>query len=591
MQVFTDIRRTQMTSTAAIEPTDKLPVGFEQNIGQTDNSVKFTAKCKNYSVFIVEDGLVAIAPAGECAKTDVVRMQFVGLNATAHFEGEQPLSGVINRFIGNDPSKWISGIQRYERVRCIGIYSDIDAVFYFGDNGFEFDFVLRQGAHPENIGLRFDERQEIFEDCNGNLRISVGAKSLSVLKPKVKQMAGGFQQEIPSAYEVVSDGVVRVKLGAYDPEADLIIDPAMVFSTYLGGMEQAFGEGAYGAALDNEGNTYVIGYTGALDFPTKNAIQATLAGTVNVFLSKIKRGGQELEYSTYLGGSSTDFGTGIALDQHSNVYLTGYTTSKDFPVINAFQSSLAGTQNGFVTKINPNGNDILYSTYLGGSSTDAANGIAVDISGSVYVTGSTDSADFPMKNAIEPTLQGQTDAFITKLSSAGNTLIYSTYLGGSMADAGSAIALGSDGSTYITGYTYSPDMPVKNAFQPKLNNQQGIRDAFVAKLNSAGDDIDYCTYLGGSADDIGSAIAVNEHGSAFVVGTTFSADFPIYSALQSNLLGTANCFITKFDTNGQTLLFSTYLGGSEYDYGSAIALDRQGDVIIAGSTSSADFPV
>lgn len=595
MQVFTETEKIQLTGTTAMEIADKLPLGFEQNIGQTDRTVKYIARLKNYSVFIVESGLVLAVThrtTGEGEHiSDAVRMQFVGVSSSALFEGEQPLPGVINHLIGNDPSKWISGIQRFERVRYVGIYPNIDAVFYFGDNGLEFDFILKRGAHSEDIGLRFDDSEQISVDDYGNLKLSVGVNTLSMLKPKVVQMVGGLQQEIPSSFQLGVDEIVRLKLGAYDPSIDLIIDPVIVFSTFLGGTEQAPGEGAYGAALDNEGNTFVTGYTSSLNFPIKNALQSTLKGTANIFVSKIKKGGKELEYSTYLGGSATDFGTGLALDKHNNVYLTGYTNSKDFPVKNAFQPSLAGIQNGFVTKLNQHGNEILYSTYLGGSSTDAANGIAVDVSGSAYVTGATNSVNFPLKNAIQLTLQGQTDAFITKLSPAGNSLIYSTYLGGSKEDAGSAIALGVDGSAFITGYTYSPDMPVINAFQPQLNNQQGLRDAFVAKLNSAGDGIDYCTYLGGSGEDIGSAIAVNGHGSAFVTGTTFSYNFPICNALQPDLLGTANCFITKFAANGKALLFSTYLGGSGYDYGSAIALDRQGNVTIAGSTTSADYPV
>lgn len=595
MYIFTEKRKHQMTGKTAMKTIINQSACFEPNVGQTDDAVKFIARCKNSSVFIVEGGLVLAMAHGSDHKsgdmTDTVKIEFTGANQSASYEGEHPLPGVINYLIGNDSSKWISEIRSYESVRCINAYQNTDIVFYFERTGLEFDFVLKPGANPNEIGISFGGSEHVSADFDGNLIISAGQNSISLLKPKVIQVSEESQEEISSAYQLGDDGVVRLKLGAYNPAIDLVIDPAIVYSTFLGGTEQSLGEGAYGVTVDGEGNAYVIGYTSAPDFPTQDALQTSLYGTADVFVSKISRDGQELEYSTYLGGNAVDFGTGIALDQYGNVYLTGYTNSTDFPVKNAFQSSLNGLQDAFVTKLSPNGNNIVYSTYLGGSLTDMAKGIAVDASGSAYVTGSTSSDDFPVENAVLPTLQGPINAFITKLSPAGNRLMYSTYLGGSAEDVANAIAIGTDGSAYITGSTSSPDLPVKNAFQPQLNNQQGLRDVFVTKLNLAGNDIAYCTYLGGGQDDFGDGITVDRQGNAFVVGTTFSTNFPVNNALQPDLTSTANCFISKFAPDGKTLAFSTYLGGTGYDYGSTIALDAQNDVHVTGSTTSADFPL
>jgi uncharacterized repeat protein (TIGR01451 family) len=584
-----------MASVSVAKMIGSMPAWFEPNLGQMNSSVLFAYKHKGNSVFLTAEGLVLAGKrqidTGGGRITDVMKIQFEGADRGAALRGAMPQGARINRLIGNDPSKWITGIPAYEKVMWSGTYPGIDVIFYGSADGLEFDYVLSPGAHPETIRLLFNGCDRLEQDELGNLLLSANGSTVTLLKPKISQLTKGARKEITGGFRVLNDRTVGLELGLYDAAEELLIDPAVLFSTYLGGNEQEPGEGAYGVAVDKEGCTYVTGYTSAPDFPVQNALQPTLLGTTNAFITKYKKGGRELDYSTYLGGSDVDFGTGIALDGQGNVYLSGYTSSKDFPVVNGFQSTLNGIQNAFVTKLNPTGNGIVYSTYLGGSALDAASAVAVDGAGSAFVTGSATSEDFPVRNAVQPALGGVMNAFIAKLSPSGSSLIYSTYLGGSSQDAGNAIALGSNGAAYITGNTDSPDLPVKNAFQPRLANAQGIRDAFVAKLNGAGSDIDYCTYLGGNLDDFGSAIAVDRQGSAFVTGTTFSGDFPVLNALQPGLLGTANCFITRFAPDGRSLVFSTYLGGSGYDYSSAITLGGQGDLTVSGATTSANFPV
>lgn len=583
-----------MTKLAA-KTNESMPASFIPNMGQMSSAARYIYKSKGNSAFLTADGLVMAiarnADGGHGVIADVLKIQFEGGDPAAAFTGLDPVDGITNYLMGNNPSVWITGVQTFKKVVWSAVYPGIDVVFYGSPDGLEFDFLLRPGARPDTIRMQFSGCDRLEQNAQGNLTIAVGGVSITLQKPNISQTKDGIRREISSGFRIISDKVAALELGAYDDCMELLIDPVIAFSTYLGGNEQAPGEGAYGVVVDKDGSTYVAGYTSALDFPVKNALQPTLRGTTNAFIAKFSNNGRKLVYSTYLGGSNVDFSSGIALDAQGNVYLSGYTSSTDFPVVNAFQSVLRGKQNAFVTKLNKAGNNIVYSTYLGGSAMDAANGIAVDSAGAVFVTGSTSSVDFPVRNAVQPVINGSINAFITRLSPAGNSLIYSTYLGGSLQDTGNSVALSRDGSAYITGFTDSPDMPVKNAFQPRLANAQGIRDAFVAKLNATGNSIDYCTYLGGSLDDFGSAIAVDSQGSAFVAGTTFSNDFPVLNALQPGLLGIANCFITRFAPDGKSLVFSTYLGGSGYDYGNAIALGTQGDIQVSGATTSANFPL
>jgi len=323
----------------------------------------------------------------------------------------------------------------------------------------------------------------------------------------------------------------------YDKSLPLIIDPRLTYSTYLGG---SAGDNSFGIAVDGSGNAYVTGYTYSIDFPTQNSYQATHAGYYDVFVAQLSIAGNSLNYSTYLGGSDYDHARGIAVDGSGNAYVTGYTYSTDFPMQNAYQATNAGYYDGFVAQLSAAGNSLNYSTYLGGDDYDWAEGIAVDGSGNAYVTGYTWSTDFPTQNpyqAVHAGPIGGYDGFVAKLSAAGNSLNYSTYLGGSDDDYANEIAVDGSGNAYVAGYTNSANFPTQNPYQAVHAGPIGGTDGFVAKLSATGNSLNYSTYLGGASDDLSYGIAVDGSGNAYVTGYTNSANFPTQNPYQATNAG------------------------------------------------------
>ena len=365
---------------------------------------------------------------------------------------------------------------------------------------------------------------------------------------------------------------------------------AIRYSTYLGG---SGGDIGYDIAVDSAGNAYVTGTTYSTNFPTTpGALQRTIAGGDESFITKLNAEGNALVYSTFLGGSGGDDASGIALDSAGNAYVTGGTDSANFPTTaSAFQRTKGAGQSEdvFVTKINPQGSALVYSTYLGSSQPEGGFGIAVDGSGSTYVTGITLSPTFPTTpGAFQATYAGgEGDAFVTKLNPEGSALAYSTFLGGTSVDLGFRIAVDSSGNAFLTGVTVSTNFPTANPLQ---SASAGRDDTFVTKLNSSGTALLYSTYLGGGNEDAGFDIAIDALGNAYVTGTTTSTNFPLSNPLQSARSGNRDAFVAKLSPNGSTFVYSTYLGGKDLDYGSAIALDRDGNAHITGRTFSPDFP-
>jgi hypothetical protein len=320
-------------------------------------------------------------------------------------------------------------------------------------------------------------------------------------------------------------------------------------------------------------------------------LQSSLQGGRSAFVSKLNPAGNTLVFSTYLGGSGSDTANGIAVDAGLNSYVVGDTTSMNFPAT-AFQTAYHGSQDAFVSKISPDGGRLLYSTYLGGAGADHGAAIAVDSSGSAYIAGSTWSSDFPVANAYQRTIAGGSDAFIARLSSNGNTLLFSTYLGGSggsvwYPETAQGIALDTAGNAYVVGVTSSADFPLSHAAQPQL---LGEMDAFVSKVNSSGAMM-YSTYLGGSGVEMGNAIAVDASGAAYVAGYTYSTDFPVTGGFQTAIGGDCDAFMAKLSPAGDSLVYATYLGGSGSDTATGVALDASGNVYLSGWTLSGNFPV
>ncbi len=346
-------------------------------------------------------------------------------------------------------------------------------------------------------------------------------------------------------------------------------------------------EYGYGIAVDSYGAAYVTGDVWSSDFPILNPYQGIAQGSYDVFVTKFNNNGDSLVYSTYLGSSGDDVGHDIAVDASGAAYITGRTSSNYFPRVNSYQGTYQGSYDSFVTKLSSAGNSLVYSTFLGGDGEEWGNGIVVDTTGSAYVTGYTFSTDFPLVNSYQ-TDQNYADAFVTKFSSEGNSLIYSTYLGGNNHnDYGNGIAIDSYGAAYITGHTSSDDFPTQNSFQDTIN---GYYDAFITKLDSSGNSLIYSTYLGGNLGSKGTDIAVDDSREVFVTGVTNSTNFPTLNAYQETLHGTSDAFVTKFSSTGDNISFSTYLGGDSTENCYDIVIDEGEAIYVTGETYSSDFP-
>ncbi len=590
------------SSTASIlETYGQLPLTFEANQGQTDGQVKFLSRGSGYGLFLTTtEAVLALsklaAPKTE-DKTDlalitadaeesqafeqaVLRMQLVGANSQPQVVGLEELPGKVNYFIGNDPQKWQTNIPTFARVKYEEVYPGVDLVYYGNQGQLEYDFVVAPGADLEAITLGFQGIDKLEVDTQGDLVLHIASEQVRMHKPLVYQEVNGVRQEISGGYVLKNKYHVGFHLDSYDASRPLVIDPVLIYSTYLGGSVY---ETVWDIAADSSGNAYVVGETSSPDFPTMNPLQSALHGVADAYVTKLNAAGDALVYSTYLGGSLYEESHSIAVDASGNAYVTGGTGSGDFPLLGSPQPPLSGG-NVFVTKLSAMG-DLIYSVALGGSF-NGGEGIAVDSSGNAYITGRTRSS-FPTVNAIQDTLRGEMDGFVAKLNAAGNSLIYSTYLGGSGGDEPRSIAADSAGNAYVTGFTSSTDFPTANAIQPTFAGRFAV---FVTKLNPTGSALVYSTYLGGSRFDYGEDIAVDSEGNAYVTGRTGSSSFPIANALQPTLNGLANAFVTKLNPTGSALVYSTYLGGSIGEDNEHIAIDSEGNVYVAGQTQSTDFP-
>jgi hypothetical protein len=365
---------------------------------------------------------------------------------------------------------------------------------------------------------------------------------------------------------------------------------SLLYSTYLGGsgLDQI---GPTGLAVDVSGNAYLVGATTSTDFPTLNPYQAAYGGgDQDAFVTKLNASGNGLVYSTYLGGTSGEHGYAITVDASGNAYATGDTYSTDFPTLNAYQGvNNLGPKDAFVTKLNAAGNGLLYSTFLGGAAGyEEPRAVAVDSSGNAYVAGFTTASDFPTLNPFQGTYGGVLDGFVTKLNAAGNALVYSTFIGGSNEDYVQGLGIDQSGNAFLVGITSSSNFPTKNPYQGSY--QGGSYDGFVTAINSTGNDVIFSTYLGGNGSDKGLGIAVDQTGSIYLAGETYSTNFPLKNPIQGSYQGGGDIFVCKFHPSGNALAYSTYLGGTGEDRGRPVKVN-QGEVHIVGFTASTNFPL
>ena len=547
------------------------------------SKARFVLRDGTVSVWAAESGLALVLPGGGPA----LRWTLAGAQEVEP-RGDGPLPGRVHRRVGA-PSMWQTGLPTYGRLIFDGVYPGVRLTVESRRHAVAYRFDVAPGGDPGAIRMRYAGADGASVEKGGrSLRVHAGGRALREDGLFCYQEISGSRREVPCRYRIAAgtDAAYEVALdiGAYHRDRRLVVDPTIAWSSYLGGDGDDFG---YGIAVDGSGNVYVAGSTASSDFPSAGGFDASLDGAIDAFVAKVDATGSSLVWSSYLGGSDSDEGYGVAVDGSDNVYLTGYTASTDFPTTGGFDTTFGGAPfDAFVAQVDAAGSSLLWSSYLGGSDSDIGQGVAVDGSG-VYVAGSTASSDFPSGGGFDASLDGTMDAFVAKVDVAGTSLLWSSYLGGTDSDVGDAVAVDSLGNVYVVGSTSSSDLPTSGGFDASYG---GSEDAFVAKVDAAGTSLAWSSYLGGSDLDEGYAVAVDGGGNVYVTGFTVSPDFPSSGGFDTTFDPSGDAFVAKVDAVGTSLAWSSYLGGSDFDEGYGIAVDGVGDVYVTGDTFSLDFP-
>jgi hypothetical protein len=538
------------TKTRIAAQVAQLPIAFEPNVGQAAADARFVARGPGYAVQIGPTTTTVGVKAtrrrrlhGERA-ANRLHLRLVGANASAAVAGEDPLPGRSSYLKGRDPAAWKADIPTYARVRVREIYPGVDVVYYGRQHVVEHDFILAPGADVKRVRFETADTEHLDARDDGALVTRSGDGELALLKPVAYQEIDGDRRSVSCQYVRANNTTFGFAVGDYDHARPLVIDPILKYSTYLGGTAEDNDDVFGRIGTDKFGFAYIAGETDSLDYPVLNAFQpehaANVAGDSDGVITKLNKTGTAIVYSTYFGGTAEDGVEDLAVDPNGNAYVTVFTGSADFPVTpGAYQTTFAGGDrfDGDVVaaKFDPTGH-LLFSTYLGGSGNEFASGIAIDGTGAVYLTGCTASTDFPVSaTAFQKTMHGsgafgEGDAFIAKLDPRLSSLVYSTYLGGSDDDCGIAISVRSK-MAYVAGSTVSTDFPVTpGVVQPTFGGGDpsiGYGDNFITKINTTGTKLVYSTYLGGNDGDFASDLALDRFGNAYLVGETLSANFPV----------------------------------------------------------------
>jgi hypothetical protein len=634
-----------------LEAYENLPLTFVENRGQTDQRVRYHAQGPGYAFYFTPEEVVLSFVEGADAAEALGRsdasaeargsvlgtrgsgvpgfslaaaedrsthgvalgLQFLKANPDVVVEGEERAPGEINYLRGNDPGRWQTELPGYTSVVYRELWPNVDMVLHGQDGQLKYEFRVRPGARLADIRLTYAGADGLALDDAGRLLIETPLGVLRDSPPVAYQEIAGERVPVQSRYVLTESGGGKQGYGFavgpnYRPDQELIIDPGVDYSTFLGGASHEEGNSI---AVDAAGNAYVTGTTYSADFPTTlGAFDRTLADSNDVFVSKLNSNGSALIYSTYLGGTPTpvpaggsdpfEFGRGIAIDAAGNAYVTGQTTSSNFPTTaGAFDRTLnVGTfdaTDAFVTKLNAAGSALVYSTFLGGTSRDDGLSIAVDGSGEAYVTGETTSArNFPTTpGAFDTTSNGDADGFVTKLNATGSALVYSTYLGGSDNELAENVAVDTSGNAYVGGSTRSANFPTTSgAFDTTHNGGafDTLFDAFATKLNAAGSRLVYSTFVGGRDIDFGDGLDIDGAGNVYVSGGTLSSNFPTTAGAFDRSRAGSDAFVAKLNAAGSRLVYSTFLGGGAGEGAVAIAVDGANRPWVTGGTSSANFP-
>ena len=579
-----------------------LPMAFEANEGQTDPQVSFVSRGPGYTLFLTSSE--AVLAHG----SDAITMTFRGASPHARIVPIDRRPGDTNYLVGQDRSRWRRSVAAYAKVRYEKIYPGIDLVFYGNDRQLEYDLVVEPGADVRKIRIAFSGVRDLKQAGNGDLVARTrGGAEMRLRKPTIYQASaeGQASRSVEGRYRLTDGQSVAFEVADYDRRKPLVIDPVIVYSTYLGGVgTDQLRYGRQMIAVGPDGSAYVTGSTDSSDFPTTPGGAPPLPPTNSIFVVKLSPDGSRVVYVTRFGGiHGGDDASGIAVDASGNAYVTGRSfRPDDFPI-----TTLRGTGNLFVTKLDPTGSQLVYSVRPVGA--DTSIGIAVGADGSAYVTGSTYDPAFPVTPGAFQTLCGgaidlcsfgngrpNTDAFVLKLDPAGS-VAYGTFIGGRSPDVGTGIAVDAAGQVYVTGGTTSIDFPTTlGAFQRVSASAANVEpiDVFVTKLSADGSSAVFSTYLSSGAEDTPGSIAAGADGSAYVTGYTQSADFPttvgaFQRTLPPSAYGTTPAFVTKFTPTGE-LAYSTFLAGVGYNQGVGIAVDGAGRAYVVGATDSPSFP-
>jgi len=683
----------------------KIPLSFEPNVGQSDPQVQYISRASGYALFLTPRETVFLLKSGSPKTSDAtksglngsapfergssLRLQFLNSNPGAPLTAANKLPGKINYLIGSDSKSWHTNIPTFATVAQHDLYRGIDVVYYGTQQQLEYDFVVSAGADPRAIALSFAGSKKVHVDQSGDLIVSVPAGDVRMRKPLVYQQAADGERKLVAAkYVLRGASRASISVGSYNQKQTLIIDPILEYSTYLGGSNI---DGGNAIAVAQDRTAFIAGGTFSTDFPTAHPLQPNHGGpddfARDAFVAKLSADGSTLLYATYLGGKNEDIANGIAVDTFGDAYVTGTTLSPDFPVTpGSFNTECGGdgncgatlnpqhliVSNAFVTKLNPAGSALIYSGFLGEYENVIGQAITVDTNLVAYVTGQTGAnitptvpiippdvppPPFPItSNAAQPNFGGGfADAFLSKISSTGTSILYSTYVGGGNEDFAFGVGIDASANAYVTGISYSPDFPVTgsalqpfnagagDAFVTKINTlggpfaystllggsgidqgngiavdptgivyvagessspglftsprpYGGNGDGFVAKLNpalSGSASLLYFTYLGGSLADTANGVAFDGNGNAYVTGSTVSSDFPVVGAVFQPVYGggNADAFVTKLDPTGASIIYSTFLGGSNTESGNSIGVDTIGSAYVTGQTCSLDFPL
>jgi hypothetical protein len=618
-----------------------LPLAFEPNRGQVAAPVKYVAHGNGYTLALspTEAKLVLSDVSSSAAASTLrasskrpnakslkpkpevheISIRMVGANPAAGIQGVDKLPSVSNYFVGNDRSKWRSNIPNYAKVRYSSVYPGVDLVYYGTQGHLEYDLIVAPHANSDAIRFAIDGADKLDLGANGDLVMRAGSEQLAIRKPVVYQEIGGHRRDVAGHIKRIDTKTFGFELASYDRSHPLIIDPSLVYSTYIGGF---FAMG-HGIAVDSAGSAYVVGLSELCNClsPSQQMPYPTTSGAYNngaaqttfaVVVSKLSPDGSSLAYSTYFGGTVFDAGWAVAVDSLGDAYVTGLTISPDFPTSNTSLtngSKLDGGVNAFVTELNPTGSGLVYSTYLGGSTGEEAYAIAVDGGGNAYVVGYTQSEDFPTTaNAFQQTNPvgspaGNQAGFLSELSvtSGAVGLAYSTFVGNSVPATPTlpvsgaqlnAVAVDGAGNAYVAGFS-AANFPTTTG-QAYAGNPI---DSLIARLDttkSGAASLIYARYLGGSSEDdvfaIGLVPGCVSNCNAYVGGFTSSADFPVTAgAAQTSFGGQEDGFVAEVGPTG-SLIYATYLGGIGYDYVNGLAVDVAGQVYATGGTDYTDFP-